>query len=221
MKLIYFFIFLSSQLLAAENSLEIIGHTGQVFIRHGFGNEWQVAANGIQLKENDAIKSQINSSARIQTENGDVFLLPANSLVEGRELKSYSRTELMLILTSFEISEIAPVKKSAPPVPSGAFVIHGEQKAKEVPIDSAGIREYLEFEQNGLQALVGHRYWAGVVLKVLKLKSFVNFVDEEFLDYMLLEAYTQLKLVKRYEKLKADFVKKYPNSGYNKIKDIK
>jgi len=199
--------------LANENEFKIIEREGEIFIRHGIENDWRIYQASEMLKENDWIQSGANSSAKIERHDGKIFILPENTIIEGMELKNYTSSELLLILTSIEISNIPP-QKGKPIAPSGAYIIHGNRPTDSATIDSVEVNQYLEYEMNGLDALCEQSFWAGVILKIFKLKKFEKMLDHESLEYNLLVAYNKMNLVRRFNEAKERFIKKYPNSEY-------
>lgn len=196
--------------LLANHEIVLHQHQGTILIRHGLDSNWEPAVPGQILNDGDCLHAQDDSHAEIEISPDKLFHLPANSMVDVAELKTYSNSELLLILTSIEISQI-PVKPTTPDRPSGAYVIHGNQFAKE---DSVKALPFLEFEINGLKALFEQSVWPGVVLKIFKLKKFGKLVNQEELDYRLIVAYHHLNFVSRLEQEKKRFVEKYPGSVY-------
>lgn len=67
---------------------------------------------------------------------------------------------------------------------------------------------------NGLDALLEQSFWAGVILKIFKLKKFEKMLDWESLEYKLLVAYYKMNLVRRFNEAKERFIKTYSQSDY-------
>ncbi len=199
--------------LANENEFKIIEREGEISIRHGIENAWEPYRPGEILNENVWIKSGNNSSARIERYDGQIFILPERTIIEGMELKNYSSSEILLILTSIEISNI-PSQKDKPIAPSGAYIIHGNRPTDSATIDSIEVKQYLNHEVNGLHALFDQSFWAGVILKIFKLKKFDKMLDWESLEFKLIVAYYKMNLVRRFNEAKKRFIKTYPQSNY-------
>jgi hypothetical protein len=206
---ILFFAFIIVSPLSAK-PLVVLEPTGKTLVRRGFENAWQLCTAGTLLKENDALRTESRAAVKIKTTAPVLFNLPENSLVETRELKTYSRAELVLLLTALELSELAPAKPQMSP-PAGAFVIHGAGQA-EALIDSTAVQNYLNYELNGLEALAAQGVWAGVILKIKKLEKYESLQTSETLGFYYTLACHHLGLVRRFAEAKRDYLQQFPNS---------
>jgi hypothetical protein len=210
-----------ASLLAAEDELALVEKTGEVLYRSELENTWKPAVFGLELRENDALQTKMNSSAKIEINHQRIFQLPAQALVEAKELKFYSTSELVLILTSLEISNLPP-QNNRPKPPSGAYVIHGNQIANRQADVEFPAKPYVEYEMNGLKALIKQEFWAGVLLKGLKLKKYPELVDMEYLDFQIVRAYHKLNLTRRFQLARDAFLKVYSQSSYvGQIQDLR
>jgi len=201
------FIFVSS--LPAQ-PLVALEPTGKTLLRRGFENAWQLCTAGTLLEENDALRTESRAAVKIKTTEPALFHLPENSLVETRELKTYSRSELVLLLTAMELSELAPAKPELAP-PAGAYVIHGAGQA-DASVDSTAMQNYLDYELNGLEALAAQEVWAGVILKIKKLEKYESLQTSETLGFYYTLACHHLGLVRRFAEAKRKYLVQFPDS---------
>jgi len=212
MKRCYLFmiVFISSTILARAAEIKVMRLQGNVLMRHKTERNWETVLPGMILEKQDCIRSLEDSRAEIKVSPGKVFHLPANAMVDVVEIKPYSNSELLLILTALEISRL-PAQQRTLEQPSGAFVIHGRQSTSD---DSVRSVPYLKFELNGLNALMDQSFWHGVILKIFKLQKFGKLVNQEQLQYQLILAYFQLNFVSRFEQEKKRFIQRFPNSKF-------
>ena len=190
--LILLFIFNGNLFPSNPKSCSILSVSGNIELRAPYRTEWERATEDFILTDRTTIRSGKNSTAKLETYNGDVFTLPPNAQIEIQQLRKLNRNEVVLELTALDLQKL-PAQPGTEQN-SEAFILHGAIQKEEKNDES---QKYISLEINGALALFEQGFIPGFILKWNKLLYAFPSVKSEKAQNALTESYKKMNMPKR------------------------
>lgn len=164
--------FISIQMVFAGAQVKITHISGEVKIRRGVEETWQVAVRGMLLKEIDTIQTGEGAEVTLEINSGESIKLGGNSILDISDLRKISEKEMLLFLMSKKIQKIEPRKQKTPLRVGNVSVVHGESKAEKNKATNTNLKKNIwRKETNGAKALFDFQYYTNTVIKLNKILS--------------------------------------------------
>ena len=198
---------------AQEKPCVLISVSGNTEVRGENELNWEPAQNGRIFKERETIRTAGAATARIQTSEGEVFVLSNDAQIEARDLRKLGRDEVVMELTAMALQHLPSGKDTASfrEKPS-AFILHGNLPENRESQASKESQSYLKNEERGALALFEQSYFAGFILKWNRLlNAFPEFASEP-VEAALIQAYDKMGMPLRKQQALERFKQRWPNS---------
>ena len=160
--------FVNIELTFAE--ARIIRLSGEVRIRRGVEETWQVASTGILLEDIDTIQTGTTGTVVLETKQGNRFTLGSDAILDISDLRKITEKELFLYLMSKKVQNIEPRDSKTPLRIGNVSVVHGESKAKpkQTETGNSDLNLWIK-EKNGANALYDQEYFPNSIIKYHKI----------------------------------------------------
>lgn len=193
--LIGYVILIIAGILHAGNSVRISNMSGEVKIRRGLDENWQMAHNGMNLEPLDTILTGEKGQVKLALPEGSFFVLGANAILDIADLRRISRRELILIITSEKIERLPQHKKRSGMHFENVNVLHGERKVeKKVAEDHNEMALAWMRNRNGGVDLLEQQFYTNAIVKFHKiLKAYNEVKDCGEIYYYLGQAFEGLQ----------------------------
>jgi hypothetical protein len=154
---------------------------GDVTVRHGVAETWNVVAAGDVLKPDDTIRTGKKGSAVLLVDKTKRIELPSNVIVDVSDIRELSQEELMLKLTMEKVRASSYEWKNDQMNIPNAPIVHGEDRTPTRPLTENEL-EVGKSEWNGTKVLYDNGYYPTSALKAMDVlrrypplgKSFEN-----------------------------------------------
>jgi hypothetical protein len=180
----------------ADVSVKIIHLEGSVKIRYGLDENWKTASIGVSLKSMDTILSGENSRVVLQFENGNMFTLGSNSVIDISDLRKIYEKELFLYLMSKKVDQIETQGEKTPLRVGNVSVVHGESKVDSDSSSDEQLKStWAEWEINGALSLYNQQYYPNTVVKLHKvLEKYDSYEDCGKIFFYIARSLEQLEM---------------------------
>jgi hypothetical protein len=178
-------LFLSVHLSWAMNA-QIINLSGDVKIRKGVEEKWQIASKGMLLKEIDSILTGKIGKVTLKTDDGKIFELGSNAAIDIADLREISKQDLFLILMRVKVNKLEKRNGKTPLRIGNVSVVHGTSH-DTMEVTSEPLRsESMDKIKNGIRALFNHQLYPNTIVKINKVDQMNGFTDDcgEFHFYL-------------------------------------
>jgi hypothetical protein len=181
---------------SAQIRIKVTHTSGDVKVRYGLEENWQPVVTGSFLKDIDSILSGENSKAELKLENGEIFTLGSNAVLDIGDLRRIYEKELFLYLMSKKLQKIEPRPEKTPLRVGNVSVIHGESRAHS---DSSKTgrsgSSWVEREINGALNLFAQKFYANTIIKLYKImEKYDSFYDSEKIFYFIAQSFEALEM---------------------------
>jgi len=150
---------------SSDGQLTIEHIEGEVHVRHGVAEEWTEVSVGSILRPEDSIKTGRNAMAVLRRDDGTVYRVPAEAIVDGSDFRGMDRDELLLRLAMEDMLSVPDRIDEDRPVPR-TTVLHGSPR-RRVDEDTAEVDLMsARFRINGARFLIDQDYRGTAVLKI-------------------------------------------------------
>ena len=150
---------------------KILTISGEVKVRRGVEEKWEVATIGLRLKEIDTILTGSEGEVLLELPDGKRFRLESNAILDIADLREISKQELFLILVEDKINKIEKKEEATPLRIGNVSVVHGASR-DTASIPSVKIQvETQERVRNGIRALFVQEYYTNTILKIHNIKN--------------------------------------------------
>jgi|GEM_PF-566666 len=150
---------------SADGQLTIDNFEGEVLVRHGVEEEWAEAVAGATLRPEDTIKTGEDAMVVLRLDDGAVYRIPSQTIVDGADFRSMDRDELLLRLATEDMLSVPERMDDDRPVPR-TTVLHGSPRTRvdedTIDVDITTAR----FRINGAKFLIDQNYSGSAVLKI-------------------------------------------------------
>jgi hypothetical protein len=159
--------------LTWAGGITVLKSTGDVKVRQGVTEIWNVVAIGDELRPHDTIRTGTGSSAIlvVHLENDATvkrITLPSQVIVDVSDIRTLSQEELMLKLTMEKVRASSYEWKNEDLLLPNAAVVHGENRGKQGDVKEND-RQIGEFLLNGARVLFDNGFYATTVLRALEV----------------------------------------------------
>ncbi|KAA3616574.1 MAG: hypothetical protein DWQ05_12655 [Calditrichaeota bacterium] len=194
-KIIILLALLFSHCLFASSSVRITDLSGDVKVRRGLDEHWQLARTGMVLETIDTILTGEKSRVKLALAEANNFILGANAILDIADLRRISRKELFLLITSEKIEKLPQRKSGGQLRISNVNVLHGEKKDSVVEkVTNPLLEQAWQQHRNGGIDLLEQKYYTNAIVKFHKtLKTYVEVKDCGEIYYFLGQAFERLE----------------------------
>ena len=152
--------------------VKIVDAKGDVRVRFGIEEFWHKAQIGLILKNIDSILSGEDGQVTLEPEEGAVFKLGSNAVLDIADIRQIQQRELFMYLMSQKIDQLETKDEDTPVKVGNVSIVHGDSKQIQNSIATDSVQEdwYL-LEINGALALYDHRYFPNAIIKLMKIQN--------------------------------------------------
>ncbi len=190
--LVYLMLF--AQFVLADTKAHIKSISGEVKIRRGVEESWHPASAGTWLEDIDSILTGEGAEVALEIEDGRIFRMGSNSILDIADLRTITEKELFLLLMSKKIQRIDLREQKTKLRIGNVSVVHGELKTDSLDRtkNDEDAQEW-QLERNAALALYTQNFTTNSILKlnniILKYTA-VNDCGE--IHYYLAKAFEML-----------------------------
>jgi hypothetical protein len=183
--LVLFLLSVSVRLNWAMNT-QIISLSGDVKIRKGVEEIWQIAYKGMLLKEIDSILTGKIGKVTLKTDDGRTFELGSNSTIDITDLREISKQDLFLYLMRVKVKKVEKRNGKTPLRIGNVSVVHGTSHDTLDGASESPRSESHDKVKNGIRALFNHQMYPNTIVKINKVDQMNSFTDDcgEFHYYL-------------------------------------
>lgn len=150
---------------------KVLTISGEVKVRRGVEEKWEVATIGIRLKEIDTILTGSEGEVVLELPDGKRFRLGSNAVLDIADLRKITKQELFLILVEDKINKIEKKEGATPLRIGNVSVVHGASRdTSSTPLVKIQV-ETQERIRNGIRALFNQEFYTNTILKIHNNKS--------------------------------------------------
>lgn len=143
--------------------IKVIEVRGDVRVRHGVSQDWQLVRGGDILKPQDSMKLAKRASAAILVDGQKRLTIPENVIVDLSDFRTLTQEELLLKLAMERVRSVPSQERNDELVIPQTTVIHGAEKTPgDLWMRSA---EVGVMQLNGTRVLYHGGYYATCALK--------------------------------------------------------
>jgi hypothetical protein len=149
----------------ADGDLMIESVYGSVQIRHGVEENWVRAAGGMVLRPEDSIRTGSESRVVLRHDDGTVYRIPEETIVDGTDFREMDRDELLLRLAMEDMLSVPDRIDDEWPIPR-TTVLHGSPRGRTGNGSFEADVALAEYRINGARYLIGQNYSGSAILKI-------------------------------------------------------
>ncbi|MBN2367253.1 MAG: hypothetical protein JXL67_13875 [Calditrichaeota bacterium] len=167
----FLLIFLASSLIAQDRQaiqVKIDQISGEVLVRRGIEEFWQPVSLGILIKDVDTILTGENGKVILKLEDGTLFTLGPNSILDIADLRKITERQLFLFLVKGKVNRLEKRPQKTELRLGKVSVVHGDNR-DIIDNDSLVALESWGPVINGALALYHHQYYTNTILKLNKI----------------------------------------------------
>jgi hypothetical protein len=151
---------------ASQDGLTVESATGTVSVRYGVAEDWEVAQRGMVIRPEDTIRTGRNGTLVLKRNDGTMYRIPSETMLDGSDFRSIDRNELLLLLAAEDMLSVPERSEEERPVPQ-TTVLHGELRGSDTEeTDVSTILETVGMRMNGAAYLANQKYTGSAILKV-------------------------------------------------------
>jgi hypothetical protein len=164
---------------------------GEVMVRSGVDEEWNLAKSGAILKPKDTVKTGKKGSAVLTFTENDrsaktkKIVLPAEVILDLLDVRTLSQEELILQLTMEKVRASSYEDYNGELQIPNTTVVHGEKPAQSLPVSAANL-EQAKFQMNGARVLFSHGFYSTCAVKAENIMNRFPSLGSVFQDRMML-----------------------------------
>jgi len=157
-------------LIVAAPAVSIIKLSGEVRVRYGVEEEWNLATASMSLRDIDTILTGENGEVILKLEDGSTFTMSQNAVLDIADLRTVQEKDLFVFLMSQKIRKIEPRNGKTKLRVGSVSVVHGAAQANT---DSAqkdsSQSNWSDQETNGALSLFKQEYYPNTIIKLHKI----------------------------------------------------
>jgi hypothetical protein len=181
-----------SQLVFAAHEAKIVKIKGEVKVRRGLEETWQVASRGMDLNIIDSILI-LEGEVELEIQDGLSFRLSSNSMLDIADLRKITRKQMFLFLMTEKVDKIPPRAEKTKLKIGNVSVVHGESKAKTSTSKMNDVEQKWQQELNGAKALFRQDYYPNSIVKLHKIhKKYSSTNDFGEIHFYLGKAFEEM-----------------------------
>lgn len=185
-------ILLFTFIISTSAQINIVAIKGEVKIRKGVSDEWQLANLSTKLSLEDAISIGPKASATLNI-NQKKITLPEQTIVEIADLRELNKDELLLKLAMDRILAVPPQERKNDLMPAQSVVIHGEKKSDVTTQRIQTNKETAIKTLNGARFLFDNKFYGTCALRIKEvLRLFPNLPEKN--EYKIMTAIALRKI---------------------------
>lgn len=158
-------VLIASFALASITTLTVERVDGEVQVRHGVEERWETVTAGITLRPEDTIKTGLNAAALLRRDDGSIYRVPAETVIDVSDFRGMDRDELLLRLAMEDMLSVPDRIDDDRPVPR-TTVLHGSPRSRVDEDAPAADLTLAKFRVNGARFLIEQNYRGTAVLKI-------------------------------------------------------
>jgi len=188
MKNIIYFIFclmLVFNSAFANTEVQIVSIKGDVKVRYGLNEQWQKAAAGEILKDIDTIFNGEDARSVLKLDDGSLFTLGPNSVLDISDLRIILEKEMFLFLMSKKVSSLENTNGKTELRVGNVSVIHGMDAREMSSADiTARQKSWALREIHGAVALYENHYFSNCIVKLHTILSRYDTLANQGMIYL-------------------------------------
>ena len=205
--LLIFCLILAGNFVFAGTEVQIVKINGDVKVRYGLDEQWRKAAVGEILKDIDTIFNGENAHSVLKLDDGTLFTLGSNSVLDVADLRKILEKEMFLFLMSQKVNSIENSNNKTELRVGNVSVIHG-MNARETNHEQIIEEQKLWSlkEIHGAIALYENNYFSNCIVKMHTILSrYDSLANQELIFLYLGQAFEALnkkgQAIDAYQKL--------------------
>lgn len=163
--LIIIFLLTTGLLSSAEGSFTVERIEGEVVIRRGVDEAWQPVRVGTVVRPEDTIRTGKHSLVVMRRDDGTVYRIPAETLVDGADFRWMDRDELLLRLALEDMLSVPERINGDRPIPR-TTVLHGTARDRTDETEAVPTDPTVDYRINGARFLIESNYVASAILRI-------------------------------------------------------
>jgi len=178
----------------ASAGARIVSMQGDVKVRRGLEETWQMAARGMLLEDMDSILNGEASDVLLELEDGRSFRLGGNAILDIADLRLITEQQLFLYLTAQKIRNLDPPETGKPIRIQNVSTVRADDRS-DSSVDNQ-VEDNLVWmqETNAALAMIEQKYYPNAVMKVHKiLDAHAKSADKARLYFYLGQSFEALE----------------------------